>query len=72
MREKLLDLIPEFNLIEDADLREKTIRTWELAMEEGGWTLDDLARMPDAVHAADRSLPGELCGAHAGRGVDGD
>lgn len=46
MRKQLLSLIPEFNLIEDPDLREKTIRTWELAMGEGGWTLDDLARMP--------------------------
>lgn len=46
MRDQLLDTIPEFNLIENADLREKTIQTWELAMQEGGWTLDDLARMP--------------------------
>jgi putative nucleotidyltransferase with HDIG domain len=46
MREKLLATIPEFNLITDADLREKTIQTWELGMQEGGWTLDDLARMP--------------------------
>ena len=46
MRERLFELIPEFNLIEDADLREKTIETWETAMEEGGWTMDDLLTMP--------------------------
>lgn len=46
MRERLLGLIPEFNLIEDADLREKCLKTYELAMQEGGWTPDDLTRIP--------------------------
>jgi putative nucleotidyltransferase with HDIG domain len=45
-RARLLELIPEFDLIQDADLREKTIQTWEAAMEESGWTLDKLAHMP--------------------------
>lgn len=46
MQEQLLELIPEFNLIEDADLREKCLKTWMAAMEEGSWTPDNLARMP--------------------------
>ncbi len=46
MRERLLELIPEFDLIQDADLREKCLKTWEAAMEEGGWTPDGLAQMP--------------------------
>ncbi len=46
MRERLLELIPEFDLIEDAGLREKCLRTWEAAMEESGWTPDALAGMP--------------------------
>jgi len=46
MRDELLNTIPEFNLIADADLREKTIQTWELAMREGEWTLEALTRMP--------------------------
>jgi len=46
MREKLLELVPEFNLIQDADLREKSIKTWEVAMQEGGWSPDDLAKIP--------------------------
>ncbi|MGQ9626739.1 MAG: HDIG domain-containing metalloprotein [Anaerolineae bacterium] len=46
MREELLGLIPEFNLIEDADLREKCIQTWLVAMEEYGWTPQDLLRLP--------------------------
>jgi putative nucleotidyltransferase with HDIG domain len=46
MREELLELIPEFNLIQDEELREKTIQVWEVAMERSGWTLDGLLRMP--------------------------
>jgi putative nucleotidyltransferase with HDIG domain len=46
MRERLLELIPEFNLIEDIDLREKCLKTWEAAMEEGGWAPDALTRIP--------------------------
>jgi len=46
MREKLLELIPEFNLIADAGLREKTIQVFERALKNGGWTPDDLLRMP--------------------------
>ena len=46
MRERLLKLIPEFHLIEDETLREDTVKTWEAAMEQGGWTLDDLQSMP--------------------------
>jgi putative nucleotidyltransferase with HDIG domain len=46
MRDELLALIPEFDLIKDVDLREKTFQTWETAMTEGGWTLADLQAMP--------------------------
>ena len=46
MRERLLELVPEFALIEDEDLKEKTIQVWEAAMERGGWTPDDLDQMP--------------------------
>lgn len=46
MRERLLELMPEFNLIEDRELREKTIRVWEVAMERSGWTPDRLLEMP--------------------------
>jgi putative nucleotidyltransferase with HDIG domain len=46
MRQELLKLVPEFDLIQDANLRDKCIQTWELALQESGWTPDDLARMP--------------------------
>jgi putative nucleotidyltransferase with HDIG domain len=42
MRDRLLELMPEFDLIQDADLKEKTIRVWEVAMERSGWAPDDL------------------------------
>ncbi len=46
MRERLLELMPEFDLLQDADLREKCLQTYELALQQGGWTPDDLAHMP--------------------------
>ena len=46
MRTRLLELVPEFGLIQDEELREKTIRVWEAAMERSGWTPDDLTQMP--------------------------
>jgi putative nucleotidyltransferase with HDIG domain len=46
MRERLLELIPEFDLLQDAELREMCFQTWEAAMAEGGWTPDELAQMP--------------------------
>ena len=46
MRKRLLELVPEFELIEDEELKEKTIQVWEAAMERGGWAPDDLDKMP--------------------------
>jgi putative nucleotidyltransferase with HDIG domain len=46
MRDRLLEVIPEFDLIQDEDLRERTIRVWEVAMERGGWMPDELLHMP--------------------------
>jgi len=46
MRKRLLELVPEFNLIQDQALREKTIQVWEVALERSGWTPDELTQMP--------------------------
>jgi putative nucleotidyltransferase with HDIG domain len=46
MRKRLLELIPEFDLIQDKDLKEKTVQVWEAALERGGWTPDELLQMP--------------------------
>jgi putative nucleotidyltransferase with HDIG domain len=46
MRKRLLQLVPEFGLIQDEELKEKTIQVWEAAMERSGWTPDGLNQMP--------------------------
>ncbi|MBN1891098.1 MAG: HD domain-containing protein [Thermoflexales bacterium] len=46
MRQELLKLVPEFDLVQDSRLRDKCLQAWELALQESGWTLDDLTRMP--------------------------
>lgn len=46
MQVQLLTMVPEFGLIADVDLREKTIAVWKTALAESGLTLADLARMP--------------------------
>jgi putative nucleotidyltransferase with HDIG domain len=46
MRDRLLELVPEFDLIQDGGLREKTIEVWLAAMERSGWTPDGLLEMP--------------------------
>ena len=45
MAEELLALIPEFNLIQEPDLRQKCIETWKAAMQRGGWKVGDLTKM---------------------------
>lgn len=46
----MIDIIsklwPELQWIQDADLREKTARTWELALEKSVLTPDDLEKIP--------------------------
>ncbi|HZX10233.1 MAG TPA: HD domain-containing protein [Acidobacteriota bacterium] len=46
MAKKLLSLMPEFQMIKDKDLKEKTIEVWRRAMEKGEWTVEDLEKMP--------------------------
>ncbi|MBP6976811.1 MAG: HDIG domain-containing protein [Bacteroidales bacterium] len=42
----IYDLWPELNWIQDQDMRTKTARTWELALEKSVLTPDDLNRIP--------------------------
>lgn len=46
MSEEIKKLLPELELIRDAELREKTATVWAEAMERGGWKAEDLARIP--------------------------
>ena len=49
MKEKIVETIPEINLIKDADLREKTLQVWEDAITESGWTFEALHKMPFSI-----------------------
>ena len=46
MREQLLRILPEIEWIGDTELREQVIATWIDGLERGGWTPEDVARMP--------------------------
>ncbi len=46
MRDKLIELIPEFELIQDGELKEKVLRVWEKALKLRGMQPEDMLRMP--------------------------
>lgn len=46
MPTKLTDLIPEFLDIANEDLRRRVLSVWEDALQQGGWQVEDLKRMP--------------------------
>jgi len=46
MTDTILELWPELEWIEDKDLREKTAKVWELALQKSVLTIDDLKRIP--------------------------
>lgn len=46
MNNEVYDLWPELDWIEDGDLRDKTARTWELALERSVLSADDLKKIP--------------------------
>ncbi len=46
MERKILEILPEIGEIGDPDLREKVVRTYARALREGGWTPEDMERMP--------------------------
>ena len=56
MKDQLLKLIPEFNEIRNEDLRNKTIAAFALAIEKGGWTPDDLAKIPFTLLIKDTNV----------------
>lgn len=56
MNPKLLSIIPEFELIKDSSLREKTIHVWQEAIKRGGWKMEDLTEMPFTLLIARTSI----------------
>jgi putative nucleotidyltransferase with HDIG domain len=56
MREKILEIFPELELITDEDLREKTLNVWVEAMELGGWKIEDLEEIPFTLLIPDTQI----------------
>jgi len=46
MAAQLTERIPEIQLIEDQNLKEKVLSVWKEALELGGWNLSDLDEIP--------------------------
>ncbi|MCK4666968.1 HD domain-containing protein [Candidatus Dependentiae bacterium] len=46
LRDFLIKEIPEFDWIQDKDLKEKTIQCFEMVIETRGWTTDELKNIP--------------------------
>jgi len=46
MNEKLIELIPEFDLFADDELKKKTLLAYANALAEGGWEPDAIPSMP--------------------------
>jgi len=43
---QLKKIFPEANEIHDPKLKDAVVRTWQLALEKGGWQVDDLNHIP--------------------------
>jgi hypothetical protein len=46
MREAILELFPEINQIQDPTLRDKVVAVWNESISRGGWTPDELRKIP--------------------------
>lgn len=46
VREALTKALPEFDLVRRPELREKVLHVWQEALRRGGWTVEDLSRIP--------------------------
>lgn len=46
VREALAKALPEFCLVKGPELREKVLHVWQEALRRGGWTVEDLSRIP--------------------------
>ncbi len=46
VNDEIRRILPEIDWIEDTNLRAKVIATWADGLRRGGWTPDDITRMP--------------------------
>lgn len=51
MKKEILEIWPELDWIKDEQLREKTAKTWEIALERSVLTAEDLQRIPFTLKA---------------------
>ena len=56
MKKKLMSVIPEFELIQDVKLKEKTIIVWQEAIKRGRWKVEDLYEMPFTLLIEDTAV----------------
>ena len=43
---RIVELLPEIDLIKQEDLRDSVAETWADAIDQGGWSLEDLGSIP--------------------------
>ncbi|MFC1726229.1 HDIG domain-containing metalloprotein [candidate division KSB1 bacterium] len=53
---ELLELMPEFNLIKNTDLKNKVLKVWEEGIKEGGWEIKELTEMPYTLLIEDTDI----------------
>ncbi len=46
VRDEIREILPEIDQIQDAQLRDKVVATWEAGLTRGGWKPRDIERMP--------------------------
>ena len=56
MRAKLIELIPEFEEFQDAELRDTVLGIREKAVKAGGWKVEELNRLPFTLLIPDLDL----------------
>ena len=56
MKNELLHLLPEFGMIADSALREKTLKVWEKSLRLGNWKVSDLERIPFTLMIPDAPI----------------
>lgn len=56
MKTKLTELLPELNLIKDAELRDKTVAVWLEAIELGGWKMEEIDVLPFTLLIPDTKI----------------
>ena len=46
MKEKIIEVIPEINLISDENLKEQVILAFETALKDNNWQVEDMQKIP--------------------------